>query len=1501
MKSTFGIFTKSLQNVVFGNMRASVVGGQDNPNHPNHEESPNAPRADRLPGYQNPELGDPGKGKIGRWQQLNLDALETVIDQIIEQYLRDRTWYSKVRCREALWNMYRRLEWWVKQQVDPSKNDYQRALQMIRDCINRILEEAQDPELAHNTSLPLCPAPFFHPYHGDYFNHYDGKEVELELFNSKDLPVSSAFPGFFRYVSSTEDQEWEVVHSVNEDESTGSETIMKLRLDRLLYGNSTKVTFNWRFKRRGRIKFSYLVSTAAGNGLTFFINNNQVGGEWSQNAGWQTATFNVTPGQTYKFDWLIRRQTETPWGKDAVYIKDVSCIEVIRSLDDPTPPDFDTLGPDAYSDPSFDWITYSKSSVIRTKFDGVVNEGNRTRTLAFDMDNECDGLLSFAYKMGVARPGSLAEYSLFYDDDLLSRTQTGTGKHGSSVAKNHDGNWQGDRKSLQTKVDASKITYELVVGNASTVDASGVLEIVCPDRVIDHYEPTVLMTTESANWFAGGLWRAEWAGASREYILENPTAGSSDLSTNVNLTDEGWFTFSYNHDLRPSETLQVLVDGAIAYLSNGARSNTVTLPLTAGGHTLTFRLLDEFTEQPQTASIRKTYSYGLSSVSGVPYTTEGPMGSKAVITRNWTTTNGGAETFNSGSTIDHVVTLNPGATFSLSEIVEFIPNPNKTPSSYYEAFSENFNEKGAPTQVNLSGRWEWEDILERQNAGHGDGIYKVEGVPGDHTATANVSVGLGGYVTFQFGGKFGQYDYFELMAGSSVIWRSNESSGVEEQGVKIPIPAGSYPLTWKYHCAEGTVIIPPDTDTDPNPYGEVCYPGGQQVIPVGYSSPSGSQTFPRSSKIGWGGSNFYTAVASNGAEANKATITREFQVPSFDAMEFSESLTVYAGTETPVSGLYPVKITVFPENQTKMTQGANYWALEVKGVQPGNASGWGVVPFHTTGQIDIVFDYLAYMVDAESSYDRNKNASGRSAKYRGEMNIYLVNSDTGARILLTQLIDNYGNRQVTSSLNDWNGAKHLHFLKTVSPGRYYVDFLLTDTVQDDDEDKDGYFYYAAFKNLKIMTSDVQVDPAYDGTAVNVELIDKSTGSVVQSRSYSANGGASSNINVWFGGLPAGKTYQVRYTLLRGTGTTGGLYGNGGSFKLTDGRFTESWSAYCTSNGKYYPISESTQKPPDPGQTVVVPLTPGAWCWLDAIYVMGSQSPICLDTYVDLIVRDGGNVVSTNRFSRSTGSESMTASVTNNTSAAKVYTISQLFHSTCGDGARVHDGEITILDSIPVKYSYARISGFSATNNIAVWMGGCDGSSITVTLTDQAGNVQSRNTYSGGGLHAFGVSDLQHQPYSKYRVLIETDQQGTVSPVTGKQYMTTFKLVDLKAFERWENIPDPFSGKLEFFIDNVLVGTYTAAGGFFEVSYPLSKGKHGLKWVFTELGNGNSYDICEIDFLKITNWICDKVKVVPYCDSGGGDVCVEELIKCLLGIWNNRPKACVIGKRVWIFT
>lgn len=1492
MGHTFGVFTNSQKSVTFGKMKAQIVDGIENPNNPENPESPNKPRVPRYPGEQSPLLGDDGKGKIGRFQTINIDALEVVIEQIIEQYLRDKTWYGKVRCREALWNMYHRLEWWVKQQVDPSRNDYQRALQMMKDCINHILTEAQD-----NVSLPLCPAPYYMPFHGDYFNHYDGTDTEVKLFDSRDLPVSDDFPGLFRYVSSAEDQEWELVHATGTDEMQGTETILKLSLNRLLYGNSSKVTFNWRFKKRGFIRFKYMASTASGNGLTFFINNNQVGGEWHQNTGWQEVKFSVQPGQTYKFDWLARKQNEQPWGNEAIYIKDIECVEVIRSLEAPTPPDYDTLGQAAYGDGRYEWITYSRSSVIRTRFDGVVSEYNRTRSLSFDMNSECDGTVSFAYRMNVAAPTLVREDYLFYNDDLLHQTQHKIGNHGSTMDMSHDGQWSGDGTKFETLKDSAKITYELTVGPSCLVDIRGTLEVVCPIREIDHYETADIQNIAGAVWTQSGQWQR----TADTFSITDPVQGTNDLSTSVTLEDDGWFTFTFDHDLRPSESLQVFVDGNLGFYSAGQRAETSKIALSAGSHTITFRLQDDFTEVPLQDTITKTYFYGRAN-TGRTFTTMAPLGSSHTITRNWNVTDTGAETFTDGQTIQYQIKLNPGASFSQTEELEFMPNPNNAGATT-NVFTADFNTENDPQGVSFAGSWDWQDILVRQHSGSGDGVYKVEGAAGDHTASVYVSAPMGGKVSFEYGGKYGTYDYMELRIGSTRIWQGHSSSGTQAQTVTVSLPAGYYYLTWIYHCETSGTIITPPSDTGPrpeNPNNEVCYPSGSSIATAVdynlYSKPL--TTNQRGTKFGWGGTNFYVSSTIHAAEADGAVITRDITPSTIETPTFVEEIQVQAGrgVTQPVlkelvesfrtdlngdripgawfTGGTPTKNIVY--DQYTMT---NY-RMTLAGAGLGKEFGAETRYFETNGQIKLNFEYRTHLENKNPIYGRTSKP-GQEARYHGEFNLYLVNEAGVATRYL----------HVTKDAND------IFRLNTVvSPGMYKIRVTMKDTVDDYDMDDQGNYYGAWFGRIGV---DVQTNETYnddDGTRVKIELLDKSTGNVLQT-SYATRPQSWVNFALW-----QGRAYQVRYTLEKGKGTTGGLYGRGGSFSLANGRVDEHWSAYCTSNGKYYPASDSTQHPPDLGTPVEVPATEGAWSWIDAIKVFTADSPICADTRLEVKITDSSTVISSRMYTNHDAAETVRMDIRNDTDAVKTYSIVQTFRSSCGDGARLRNGVYTINDNLPPPPSHVVINGYTATNNKPIWIGGCDpDSAVSVTLIDANGIALNRTYYSGGGFHTFGVSDLSVQPYSKYTMVIETYQRGVTSEYTGKKYLTTFRLVDYKAYEKWDNVPDPFNGKLEFFINGALQGTYTGTGGFYEVSYPISKGTNNLKWVFTELGDGNSYDQCEIDFLKLTNWICDKVKVVPYCKPGGGDKCVEELIKCLLKMWNDRPKACVIGKTVWLFT
>jgi hypothetical protein len=1520
MAHTFGIFTKSQKGVTFGNMKASVVEGIENPNQPSNPGSPNAPRVEgRLPGYPNPLLGDKGNGSVGRWQSIKLDALAQVIDQMIEQYLRDKTWYSTVRCREALWNMYRRIEWWVKQQTDPQRSDYQRALQMIKDCIYEILKDAQTQGSSHEgVALPTCPAPYQFPYQGDYFNHFDGADVEVKVYDFGDLPKAQDFPGFFRYVSSSEEQEWKLVHSTGGNEATGTENIMKLDLADLKYGNSSKITFNWRFKKRGFVRFQYFVSAPAGNGLLFFINNNQVGGEWSGQTGWQTAKFNVQPGQTYKLDWLVRKQVGEVLGTNCVYIKDVECVEVIKTAEPPTPHDWDTLGE---SNEEGLWVTYSSQSLARAEFQGlIVNE--KSKTMTFFLDNECDGTLQFAYKLSQAIPKTTYDYVLYYDEPSLVRSQSTTAPHGSTTGSQHDTNWQLTGDSI-TFADGAKITYDIVVAPGALVTLEGAVAVDCPAYVIDHYEPYILATQTALGW---GYIGRPWTNVGGHFRLDDPSQGQSGVYTTVSMPDDGWFEFSYAHDLRPTESFQVVVDGNLMFQTIDVSAGTnMRIPLTSGTHTISFNVLDSYTEIDFQAPYEYKYTYGVGGGAGG--VVSAPFGSKNVISRGWHTNLAGAETSSNGSTITQNITLNPHATFYVEENLRVLPeyhlpaDPVTGATGDIMVFEENFNDPDGSYNSNLSfsGNWSWTDVV----AGVGvDGIMKSDG-QSCSASLSGVFLGNAGYITFQYGGKYGMMEYLEFQVDGVTIWQGNDTSLTVGTNIIIPLPAGNHSFKWVFENRGGTTVPEPGTGgTAPTPgtvYGEQCFPSGSGGNAIGYGSDSSHIVTPRNVILDTGHIGTVGSFGGGGLGTveDNAILNRAVTVPNGNYVDvhYTETLKVYPTGVTTDTGLKDVKSA--PTNfwldsaYNPINVGNGFIGLHVRGTPPGTVDSsvgentlTATRRIYTSGSLELDFDYLAYLY-----------SGGRQvARFR----VILVNEATGATITLTDVGSNAGSSNAylvdyrsLIPATKWANAKHLHFNKRVTAGWYQIRFCMTDTYSDNDGDG-TYFYHASIHNIKIKVTDpinqnpanemIYIPATNERTWVEYRVFD-GTGRQIENRRYDSptNGTLPALYSVSFY-PPDDGTYFIEYILHKGDGEGAGLAGGG--YTLSGGTFAESYVEYCKdSNNTYYRKGTSPNPPVGGGGGGIIVPPSDSYPWLDVIRVYENLHAACEGTRIEVTVTRDSVVVYSETVTSSAGQLFSFAS-SNVTNQIEDYTITyQFFQGCAGDGAMAWGGRNTFIDTLVPKPSFAEVWGVTVTDNREVWMGGCNGSSLHVKVTNSVGTVLLDNTYSASGLSSFAVNDLSPTPYSSYKVEITTSQLGAISAWTGRDYRTKLSLVDFKTHERWTYTPEPFNSRLEVLVDGSLKRTYDTMGGYFTDSIPVEKGAHRFDWVFiTDSVQGDFvYDKAEIDWIRLTNWICDSLLVVPYCEPGSGDKCVEALLRCLMHIHEDKPKACVIGETIWLFT
>lgn len=1630
---SFGFAINRQSGVVFDSFTTCLV--EDDPSHPNHPENPNSPNypraRGRIEGYINPALGDDGLGKIGRWESINLDALEVVITQIIEQYLRDRDWYSTIRCREALWNMYHRIEWWVKQQTDPQNNDYPRVLLMMRDCIETILnprkvrvyrldvnhkeglsddlqysshwvaEETSatarlssgSATIEHTTTLkkdgylyfsfaanlsqqarltllvngeqvwsherlesgdmsfhgvyydlppgthhlkwvftgggeesiarirlvrvteledenpdkpkrlPLCLAPYDYTYEADYLNHFDGKVIERVLFDMQSLPKLNDFPDFFRYVSTSEDQEWELVRRAGGNEQVGNENILKMPLSKLSEGHSTKITLDWRFKRSGYIRFKYLASTSPGNGLIFFINSNQVGGEWNQESEWKEVQFRVTAGQTYRFDWLVRKRNHNKWGLDAIYIKDVACVETVDTSSAPTPPDLSKHGGVAWLDEGYDWITETERSVTRTVMGGNHPDPEvRERTLTLVASNECDGELSFSYRLDSEdEPSPSKGTELFYNESFLEREQVGTSSRGSEVVS--DKPWSLNGELASTRLE-SPIVYEIDAASGSEVVLKGAAAVEGSEKQIDHYVEQPI-PPESLDFSVSGVnrWNVEGGVLSLSEIRK----GYGNATAVIDAGDGGYFDFSLDQDLRPSEKFEVVVNGVVVFRSEGEEKLAgVRVPLEPGYNQVTFHIYDEFTEEGDSERYERKYSYG--GGRGRPFMDVTRMGNSVTVTRDWETLPGHARTFSNESVVYKVV-LNPTASFTLNELLE-ITGPTEG-SGFSLNFEDDFNTPDTHSPlISMTSDWKWQDIFTRYGAKPApgvvnDGVWYVENAHGRTNTMYLQSLNLSkdGFVQFEYGGKFGPYEYLELYDNGRLVWKGRQgSSSPGGTFITVPLSAGQHSLAWVYKDLGGTTYTPTLEGETPHNPDLTCYPGGEDVVEVPYNLLNSSRHTPAGSELvtsGRGGQSDGSRILLN---TNRGEATRDITAGKGSDIHYTETLQVVPGTGLPVTGLYEVDS---PKVLGDFKEAADIIYCSTDAVRRKQTTKTMYQLVDSDADVDVEFNYSTFL----SEYDAG--VGNKSQRYhegpRGVFRFYVIpaskispaqlenfeygqwadyiylQEDGNTSLAYTTHTFGLMDGRLTSPLLRGMGRSFKASLPQGEP--CYLVWELQDTFDDLDYSiRNGrpVGYQVAIQGIKVLAKQTKVDASLaDDTYVLVEVVDKRTGKVINTRKYSAGyHTVSLRVN-------RGESLLVRYILHQGVGKI-----SKGTAVLAGGGYREKWDPYCRDvNGKYHPWEGPIPEP----ESIELP-EDDSWVFIDAIRVFesGSQPP---QSVLSAVVTHNGQVVRTNDYTMSSGEVMIEETITNETDSKQTYYLTLTFHPAApGAGAVLSEGQYVIVQENDPTPAHISVEVDRVVGRSAVWMGGDEDSRLAILAYTPDDTLVYSKHISVGQLGSFTIK----LPYPKYKVIIQPVQGGYVSPVSGREYLSTFRFLSFYAYENWTLQAAPFNSRLDFYIDGVLKGTFGQAESFKLASFPVPKGEHTFKWVFVG-GEGENWDFAEIDFIRLTNWVCDSVRITPYCEPGRGNECIEALIKCLIKAWKERPRACVIGRRIWLFT
>lgn len=549
---------------------------------------------------------------------------------------------------------------------------------------------------------------------------------------------------------------------------------------------------------------------------------------------------------------------------------------------------------------------------------------------------------------------------------------------------------------------------------------------------------------------------------------------------------------------------------------------------------------------------------------------------------------------------------------------------------------------------------------------------------------------------------------------------------------------------------------------------------------------------------------------------------------------------------------------------------------------------------------------------------------------RGKAQLQLIKYEGSSyKVISTLLSINYNEGDL------WNPSKGKWFNKhypNLEVGTYGFKLILEDTYQD----TKTIGIRALPKITQYTTSKTK---EYDNTSFTFSVVDSSTGAYIP---------IEGSKNIIMKGkelrkcfrivVPKGKEYIIRGKLVRGKAAEGGLTGNGGSVRLNEGvikyNVIQKEFPLAVSIGgdisKLFPIPgweiEKPSEVPSDGDEGDVS---NPYCWLDVIEVMKYFDPpitsderkalidevSCYPKGTELIgtinnfeehSKDWWEFWGTNDSLKGVFEDNIEFTLFNPLDKEVDLTLNFTVDDNadeCGGGGIINyfgggfeywnTGKL-IGEGIEEVPSSVRvvIDEYISDHEI---VGGCNGSYAEV-LIKSGDNVLKTIRIDENGWTDFDLGNLYNYGLKEYDIEIKTYQNGYKDP-RGYDIRSTFILGDFNIFTSYELAATKFDSVLDFYVNGEKKFSIDAEGEG-EQYFPVKKGKNKYKFVFSTNNWDYNWDYAEIPWIRLTNWICDDVPVVPYCEPGGGDKCIEALIGCVLGLLPKpKPKGCVYIKYI----